>query len=33
MTASQDLGGTFLAGAIFSEDLMRRGNVTHVEAS
>jgi len=32
MTASEELGGTFLGSAIFSEDLMRRGNVTHVEA-
>ncbi|MFQ5801800.1 MAG: hypothetical protein ACE5JQ_02760 [Candidatus Methylomirabilales bacterium] len=32
MTASQELGGTFLGGAKFSEDVMRRGNVTHAEA-
>ncbi len=29
MTANQELGGTFLGGAKFSEDVMRRGNVTH----
>ncbi len=29
MTANQELGGTFLGGAKFSEDVMRRGNGTH----
>ena len=29
MIDSEELGGTFLGGAKFSEDVMRRGNLTH----
>ena len=29
---NQELGGTFLGGAKFFTDVMRRGNVTHAEA-
>ena len=31
-TDDQELGGTLLGSAIFCEDVMRGGNVTHAEA-